>query len=110
MPQRLLGSLEATLQALPSDTRSQQFAQALPMVHRLPTFLTLLHHTRDITLAAGQRITYGTCNVTGASGTGDTYLRLYTASGTQVSSNDDSSGCGTLSYATYTVPAGAGGT
>ncbi|MBZ4419347.1 serine protease [Myxococcus sp. RHSTA-1-4] len=65
---------------------------------------------RDITLSAGQVITYGTCNVTGASGTGDTYLRLYNASGTQVSFNDDGSGCGTLSYATYTVPAGAGGT
>lgn len=52
VPQRLLGSLEATLQALPSDTRSQQFAQALPMVHRLPTFLTLLERLTAHTIIA----------------------------------------------------------
>ncbi|WP_375767889.1 serine protease [Archangium gephyra] len=65
---------------------------------------------KDVTLAAGQVIKLGTCTVTGASGTGDTYLRLYGVgtSGPQVASNDDS--CGTLSYLTYTVPAGAGGT
>jgi len=64
----------------------------------------------NVTLAAGQVIKLGTCTVTGASGTGDTYLRLHGVgtSGPQVAANDDS--CGTLSYLTYTVPAGAGGT
>ena len=64
----------------------------------------------NVTLAAGQVLKLGTCTVTGASGTGDTYLRLYgpTTTGPQVASNDDS--CGTLSYLTYTVPAGKGGT
>jgi V8-like Glu-specific endopeptidase len=63
---------------------------------------------RDITLSAGQQLAFGTCTVQGASGVGDTFLRLYNSAGVQVSFNDDA--CGTLSYATYTVPAGAGGT
>jgi V8-like Glu-specific endopeptidase len=63
---------------------------------------------RDIPLTAGQSIAFGTCTVAGASGTGDTYLRLYNAAGQQVVVNDDA--CGSLSYATYTVPTGAGGT
>ncbi|MCP3166936.1 serine protease [Myxococcus qinghaiensis] len=63
---------------------------------------------RDITVAAGQSISFGTCTVAGSAGTGDTYLRLYNSAGQQVTSNDDS--CGALSYANYTVPAGAGGT
>ncbi|NOJ77583.1 serine protease [Myxococcus xanthus] len=64
----------------------------------------------NVTLAAGQRLSFGTCNVTGASGTGDSFIRLYNAAGTQVKFNDDGAGCGSLSHATYTVPAGAGGT
>ncbi|NTX11846.1 trypsin-like peptidase domain-containing protein [Myxococcus sp. CA051A] len=63
---------------------------------------------QGITVAAGQSISFGTCTVTGAAGTGDTFLRLYNSAGQQVTSNDDS--CGSLSYANYTVPAGAGGT
>ncbi|ATB50430.1 serine protease [Corallococcus macrosporus] len=64
----------------------------------------------DVTLTAGQRIAFGTCNVAGASGTGDSFLRLYNAAGAQVKFNDDGAGCGSLSHATYTVPANAGGT
>ncbi|HYO73704.1 MAG TPA: serine protease, partial [Archangium sp.] len=64
---------------------------------------------KSVTLAAGQVIKLGTCSVAGASGTGDTYLRLYGPAGTQVGANDDGSGCGTLSYLTYTVPASAAG-
>ena len=63
---------------------------------------------QNVTLAAGQVIKLGTCTVTDASGTGDTYLRLYSPAETNVVSNDDF--CGQLSYLTYTVPAGAGGT
>jgi V8-like Glu-specific endopeptidase len=63
---------------------------------------------KNVTVAAGQVIKLGTCTVPGSSGTGDTYLRLFGPSGTQVSANDDS--CGSLSYLAYTVPAGAGGT
>ncbi|MFY2562035.1 serine protease, partial [Corallococcus terminator] len=63
---------------------------------------------QDVTLTAGQSISFGTCTVTGAAGTGDTFLRLYNSAGQQVTSNDDA--CGSLSYANYTVPTGAGGT
>ncbi|GHH01936.1 serine protease [Comamonas sp. JC664] len=63
----------------------------------------------SVTLTAGQRLSFGTCNVAGASGTGDTFLRLYNAAGTQVATNDDGNGCGKLSSASYKVPAGAGG-
>ena len=62
----------------------------------------------DVTLAAGQTLDFGTCTVAGASGSGDTYLRLYTSTGTLVDANDNA--CGSLSYLRYTVPAGAGGT
>jgi hypothetical protein len=63
---------------------------------------------KNVTLAAGQVIQLGTCTVSGASGSGDTYLRLYGPAGTQVAENDDS--CNALSYLSYTVPAGASGT
>ncbi len=45
---------------------------------------------RSITVAAGQVVTVGTCGMTGATFSGDTYLRLYGPSSTQVASNDDS--------------------
>jgi hypothetical protein len=63
---------------------------------------------QTIFLMPGQLLTLGTCGVTGASFTGDTYLRLYNPSSTQVVSNDDACG-GVGSSFTYTVPAGAGG-
>ncbi|CAM4372435.1 trypsin-like serine protease [Corallococcus sp. ZKHCc1 1396] len=61
----------------------------------------------DVTLQAGQSLTFGSCGVTGASGTGDTVVRLFNAAGQQVTFNDDA--CGSLSRAAYTVPSGAGG-
>ncbi|QSQ12457.1 serine protease [Myxococcus landrumensis] len=54
-----------------------------------------------VTLAAGQTIRFGTCSVDGATGTGDTYLRLTNSAGTSVASNDDS--CGVLSFASFTA-------
>jgi hypothetical protein len=63
---------------------------------------------RSISLLAGQILTLGTCGVTGSSFSGDTYLRLYNPSGTQVAFSDDACG-GVGSNFTYTVPAGAGG-
>lgn len=62
---------------------------------------------RAVTLAAGQTLTVGTCGVDGASGTGDTYLRLSAPLGSVVAVNDDA--CGVLSKITYTVPPGGGG-
>jgi hypothetical protein len=56
---------------------------------------------QNVTLAAGQKITLGTCGVTGATASGDTYLRLYGPSATQVAVNDDA--CGTASTITYTA-------
>ena len=62
----------------------------------------------NVTVAAGQTLQFGTCTLAGATGSGDTYLRLYTSTGTQVGASDNA--CGSLSYLRYTVPAGAGGT
>ena len=58
-------------------------------------------------LQAGQVLHAGTCGLPGASGEGDTYLRLYDAQGNEVAANDDS--CGGLSFVSYAVPADAGG-
>jgi hypothetical protein len=63
---------------------------------------------QELTVAAGQTLQVGTCGVAGASATGDTYLRLFNAAGTQVALNDDGCG-GSTSKISYTVPAGAGG-
>lgn len=51
----------------------------------------------SVFLFAGQLFTVGTCGVPGASGSGDTYLRIKNPSGVEVGKNDDSSGCGLLS-------------
>ncbi|HEU4533911.1 MAG TPA: hypothetical protein VFS00_07320, partial [Polyangiaceae bacterium] len=56
---------------------------------------------QTVALTAGQTIQLGTCTVPGASGTGDTFLRLFNPSGTQVAFNDDS--CGALSFASHTA-------
>jgi hypothetical protein len=62
---------------------------------------------RNVYLRPAQNILFGTCGVAGAFGTGDTYLRLFNRSSTQVAFSDD--GCGLLSRISYTVPAGAAG-
>ncbi|HLM46115.1 MAG TPA: hypothetical protein VK458_19750, partial [Myxococcaceae bacterium] len=58
---------------------------------------------RTFTLKAGDKLEVGTCNLTGATATGDTYLRLFGTSATQVAFNDDSCG-GVASYIQYTAP------
>jgi hypothetical protein len=63
---------------------------------------------QTIPLLAGQTITLGTCGVTGSSFSGDTFLRLYNPSGTQVHYSDDACG-GAGSNITYLVPSGSGG-
>ncbi|HEX8701422.1 MAG TPA: hypothetical protein VF815_21525 [Myxococcaceae bacterium] len=60
-----------------------------------------------VELRAGQIIQLGTCGVAGASGRGDTYLRLYDARGKQVAANDDL--CGAHAFLSYTVPTGGDG-
>jgi alpha-tubulin suppressor-like RCC1 family protein len=57
---------------------------------------------KTFTLKTGDKLEVGTCNLTGASASGDTYLRLFGTSATEVASNDDS--CGTASYFQYTAP------
>ncbi|MBJ6765265.1 VWA domain-containing protein [Myxococcaceae bacterium JPH2] len=57
----------------------------------------------SIYLRQGETLNVGTCGVNGATGTGDTTMRLFNPSGTQVALNDD--GCGLLSKITYVVPA-----
>lgn len=56
----------------------------------------------SVTLAAGQTLQFGTCSMIGASGSGDTYLRLYGPTGAAVASNDDA--CGVLSFVSYQAP------
>lgn len=63
---------------------------------------------RNLYLRPGQRLQVGTCGVPGASGVGDTFLRLFGSAGTQVALNDQACG-GNLSYLSYIVPpTGAG--
>ncbi|WP_375772481.1 serine protease [Archangium gephyra] len=63
-----------------------------------------------LTVNGGEIVEVGTCNLTGATAAGDTYLRLYdSTTGAQVAVNDDSCG-GHSSYLKYTVPADKGGT
>jgi hypothetical protein len=57
---------------------------------------------RTVTLKAGDKLEVGTCNLPGATASGDTYLRLFGTSATEVTSNDDS--CGVASYLQYTAP------
>jgi len=60
----------------------------------------------SVNLYAGQLFTVGTCGVPGASGSGDTYLRLLNPSGQEIARNDDSQGsCGLLSNFSIIVPA-----
>ena len=56
----------------------------------------------DISMTAGQTLSIGTCGVAGASGVGDTYLRLFDASNVNVAANDDA--CGVLSFFAFTAP------
>ncbi|WPB73768.1 GON domain-containing protein [Archangium violaceum] len=55
----------------------------------------------DVTLTAGQTLSFGTCSVAGASGSGDTFLRLYAPDGSHVAGNDDA--CGYLSFVGFTA-------
>ncbi|MBN1206095.1 MAG: trypsin-like peptidase domain-containing protein [Myxococcaceae bacterium] len=55
-----------------------------------------------VALTAGQKITLGTCGVTGAKFSGDTYLRLFGPGTTQAASNDDACG-GTGSNLSFTA-------
>ena len=67
----------------------------------------------EVRLAAGETIQFGTCSVTGASGSGDTFLLLFAPNGTEVAQNDDACG-GVLSFinhaasqtGTYRIQAG----
>jgi hypothetical protein len=59
----------------------------------------------DIPIAAGQRLTIGTCGVPGSSGEGDTFLRLFDQSNLEVAANDDACGdTGLLTLFTFTAP------
>jgi len=58
---------------------------------------------RTVRLEVGDIIQVGTCGLPDATGTGDTFLRLYNPSNTEVQSNDDSDGCGLNSYFAHTA-------
>jgi hypothetical protein len=61
---------------------------------------------RNVTLSYGQVIDVGTCGLEGASGSGDTILRLHRSSGVVEAENDDAFGtCGSLSHVTHFVNA-----
>lgn len=55
----------------------------------------------SISVNPGQTLTVGTCGMTGASFSGDTYLRLYNSSGTLIAASDDA--CGLGSKIVYTA-------
>ncbi|WNG17522.1 trypsin-like serine peptidase [Cystobacter fuscus] len=58
----------------------------------------------NVTLSYGQTLDVGTCGVEGASGVGDTILRVHEASGSVAAENDDTFGtCGSLSHVVYRV-------
>jgi hypothetical protein len=74
----------------------------LPLYSGTNTNGGTINVARDpVFLFAGETVDVGTCGLTGASRTGDTYLRLYYGS-TQVASNDNACG-GTGSRITYTA-------
>ena len=55
----------------------------------------------DILMIAGQTLSVGTCGVAGASGSGDTFLRLFDAANNLVGISDDA--CGLLSFISFTA-------
>jgi hypothetical protein len=55
----------------------------------------------DIPIAAGQTLSIGTCGLPDASGSGDTFLRLFDGFNMQVAASDDA--CGVLSFFTFTA-------
>ena len=58
----------------------------------------------DIFACPGTTVTFSLCSATGASCSGDTYLRLYDDSGAEIATNDDSCGlCSSLTK-TFTAP------
>ncbi|PTL79298.1 serine protease [Vitiosangium sp. GDMCC 1.1324] len=63
---------------------------------------------RSLALNAGDVVEVGTCNLSGATAHGDTYLRLYGGDGVLAAYSDDA--CGLSSYFKYTVPTGRSGT
>lgn len=59
---------------------------------------------QTVTLRRGQTLTAGTCQLAGATGTGDTFVRIANAGAlTSVALNDDA--CGQLSFVRFVAPA-----
>ncbi|WP_342381348.1 serine protease [Myxococcus stipitatus] len=58
---------------------------------------------KKITLAANETLTVGTCGLTGAKTSGDTFMRLFNPAGTSVATNDDECG-GRGSKITFRAP------
>ncbi|RKG52509.1 hypothetical protein D7X30_33415 [Corallococcus sp. AB011P] len=98
---RCTGTVAWTLSAAPGSGPLQYSASNTSSA-------TVSTVNQTLSLTAGQVLTLGTCGVTGSSFSGDTYLRLYGPSGTQVTFNDDACG-GVGSNFVYTVPAGGSG-
>jgi V8-like Glu-specific endopeptidase len=79
-------------------------APALAYSGRNTTNATRATADQVITLRKGQTLTAGTCQETGAVGTGDTYVRLVSrGSSATVAQNDDA--CGRLSFLRFVAPA-----
>ncbi len=101
------------MDALCAAERSERLCAAQPPTPTLPPAVeytaqdtqNATRNTGDVTihLREGQLLSAGTCTVPGATGTGDTYVRLVGPTGESVATNDDS--CGRLSFLRYRATA-----
>lgn len=94
-----LWSIRSSSRRAANGLSRPQYAPATRSILRGPDAI----ESRFRCFNAGQTLTAGTCGLTGASASGDTYLRLYDGS-TQVAQNDDSCG-GVSSKLVYTAMA-----
>jgi V8-like Glu-specific endopeptidase len=98
------------LRAFCNVATSTRLCGALPPINTFSFNVTntngALQNTvnRSLTLKAGNLLEVGTCGVPGATGSGDTFLRLYGPGGAQVASNDNGCGASRTSFIRYSVP------
>lgn len=103
-PSNPAGAIDLRPSSRVTDGVQAQYATSMTFSVSNTNNATVNTYNSSFHVWAGSTITLGTCGVNGGSGTGDTYLRLYNASGVEVASNDDGAGCGTLSNLAFSPP------